>query len=201
MTKIQNLFTGKVNGINKPTACKLPQIFDIASANGWQVVEYNPLEFAQYLLNIGKYEGNQASVIFRREDTQIVVSFTCRRSAAERLAGYLHNLLNGGYRDNWLTEFLGRIQLYCTARVYDVETLESVDAFAQNELLNGFDWDTINPDTVFMKWHEENYSLELTTMGDVDFTMFVCKSDISNMRSGKISLLDLPVHVINYWGC
>ena len=198
MNTIQKLFTGKVEGIYKPVACKLHQIFELAEAEGWQVVEYDPLEFSQNLLNVGKYEGNQASIIFRREDVDITVSFTCRRSAVERLAGYLHNLLNGGYRDHWLTEFLGRIQLYCTARVYDVETLESVDAFARNELLDGFDWDEVNSDVIFMLWNEEDYSLELTTQGGVVFSMFICKADIENMRAGVISVLDLPVHVIVY---
>ena len=196
---IQNLFTGKVNGINKPTACKLPQIFDVASANGWQVVEYNPLEFAQYLLNVGKYQENQAEIIFRREDNQIIMDFTCKRSAAQALAGYLHSLINGS-RDNgyWLNEMLGRIQLYCMAGVMDVDTLEGVDAFAQNELLDGFNWHEVNSDTVFANWNEENSLLKLTTQGDVDFSMLVCKSDIENMRAGKISVLDLPVHVIAY---
>lgn len=195
---IRELFKGSVNGIYWQTACRLPQILEIAEAEGWQVVEYDPLEFTQNLLNVGKYEGNQASVIFRREDVEITVSFTCRRSAVERLAGYLHNLLNGGYRDHWLTELLGRIQLYCTARVYDVETLERVDAFARNELLDGFDWDTINADVIFRLWDEEDYSLELTTQGGVTFMLFVCKADIMSMRDGMISVLDLPVHVVVY---
>lgn len=197
MTTIQNLFTGKVEGIYKPVACKLHQIFDVADANGWQVVEYNPLEFAQDLLNIGEYEGRQASIIFRREDVQIVASFTCKRSAAQQLAGYLHGLLNCR-RGDWLTELLGRIQLYCTAKTMDVEPLESVDIFARNELLNGFDWDEINADTVFMNWDEKTYFLELSTKGCVNLTMFACKTDIENMKAGKISVLDLPVHVITY---
>lgn len=200
-TTIKELFKGTVNGINKPTACKLPQIFDVASANGWQVVEYNPLEFSQYLLRVGKYEDNQATIIFRREDTQIVMSFSCKRSAAQTLAGYLYTLQNGNRDSHWLNEMLGRIQLYCTARVHDVETLESVDAFAQNELLDGFDWNTVNADTVFKNWNEEEYNLELTTQGGVNFSMLVCKADIMAVKAGKISVLDLPVHVINYWGC
>lgn len=194
---IRELFKGSVNGIYRQTACRLPQVLEVAEAEGWQVVEYNPLEFAQNLLNIGKYEGNQATVIFRREDNQISISFTCRRSASERLAGYLHNLQNG-VRRNWLNEILGRVQLYCTARVMDIEPLESVDAFAKNELLNGFNWDEINSDIIFNNWSEEDYSLELTTQGDINFSLFACKADIENMRAGGISILDLPVHVIGY---
>lgn len=194
---IHELFKGAVNGVYKPTACKLPQIFAEAKSNGWQVVEYNPLEFSQYLLNIGKYEGNQASITFRREDEQIVISFSCRRSAAQQLAGYLHGLLNCR-RDDWLTELLGRIQLYCTAKTINVEPLESVDAFARNELLDGFDWNKVNTDTVFMNWNEEKRNLELTTQGGVNFSMLVCKADIMAMKTGKISVLDLPVHVIVY---
>lgn len=197
MNTIQKLFTGKVEGIYKPVACKLHQIFEVANANGWQVIEYDQLEFAQNLLSIGKYEGRQASIIFRREDVQIVVSFSCKRSAAQQLAGYLHGLLNCR-RDDWLTELLGRIQLYCTAKTIDVEPLESVDIFARNELLNGFDWNKVNANVIFMNWNEEDYILELITQGSTNFIMFACKADIMDMRAGKISVLDLPVHVITY---
>lgn len=197
MNTIQKLFTGKVEGIYKPVACKLHQIFEVANANGWQVIEYDQLEFAQNLLSIGKYEGNQATVIFRREDTQIVVSFSCKRSAVQTLAGYLYDLLNYR-RDDWITEFLGRIQLYCTAKTMDIETLESVDAFARNELLNGFNWNKVNANVIFMNWNEEDYILELITQGSTNFIMFACKADIMDMRAGKISVLDLPVHVITY---
>ena len=194
---IRELFKGNVKGIYWQTACRLPQILEIAEDNSWQVVEYNPREFTQNLLNVGKYEGNQASVIFRREDTQIVMNFSCRRSASERLAGYLHNLQNG-VRRNWLNEILGRVQLYCTAHVMDIEPLESIDEFACNELLNGFNWDEINSEIIFNNWNEENYFLELTTQGDIIFTMYVCKADIMSMKAGKISVLDLPVRLLTY---
>ena len=196
---IRELFKKQVVRINKPTACRLSQIFAVATSNGWQVVEYNPLEFVQYLLNVGRYEGNQASIIFRRGDIQISMSFSCRRSATQALAGYLYSLRNSNRDNYWLEEMLNRIQLYCTARTYDVETLESVDAFACNELLNGFNWHEINAGVVFRNWDEENYILELTTQGGALFMMSVCRADIMSMKAGNISVLDLPVHVITYY--
>lgn len=197
---IHELFKGNVDGIYRQTACRLPQILEIAEDNGWQVVEYNPLRFTQYLLNVGKYEEKWATIIFRRGDNQIFMSFSCRRSAAQTLAGYLHTLQNGNRDSRWLNEMLGRIQLYCMAGVIDVETLESVDAFARNELLDGFDWNTINADTIFANWNEEEYNLELTTQGGVNFSMLVCRADIMAVKAGRISVLDLPVHVIVYHG-
>ena len=49
-----------------------------------------------------------------------------------------------------------------------------------------------------MNWNEEKRNLELTTQGGVNFSMLVCKADIMAMKTGKISVLDLPVHVIVY---